>query len=41
VQLLDTGRRPALVLQDDAEATIILLLPMQKVAAGGAHDGVG
>jgi anti-sigma factor RsiW len=41
VQLLDTGRRPALILQDDAEATIILLLPKQKAAAEGVSDGVG
>lgn len=41
VQLLDTGRRPAVILQDDAEATIILLLPKQKIAAEGASDVVG
>jgi len=41
VQLLDTGRRPALILQDDAEATIILLLPKQKVDAGRVSDVVG
>jgi hypothetical protein len=41
VQLLDTGRRPAVILQDDAEATIILLLPKQRIAAEGAHDVVG
>jgi anti-sigma-K factor RskA len=41
VQLLDTGRRPALILQDDAEATIILLLPKQKIAAEGVSDVVG
>lgn len=41
VQLLDTGRRPALILQDDAEATIILLLPKQSSAVGGASDVVG
>jgi anti-sigma factor RsiW len=41
VQLLDTGRRPALILQDDAEATIILLLPKQKIEAGGTSDAMG
>jgi anti-sigma factor RsiW len=41
VQLLDTGRRPAVILQDDAEATIILLLPMQKVAVEEMQDVVG
>jgi anti-sigma-K factor RskA len=41
VQLLDTGRRPAVILQDDAEATIILLLPKQKIGAGGVSDVVG
>jgi anti-sigma factor RsiW len=41
VQLLDTGRRPAVILQDDAEATIILLLPKQKIEAGGMSDAVG
>jgi anti-sigma-K factor RskA len=41
VQLLDTGRRPAVILQDDAEATIILLLPKQKVDAGRMSDVVG
>jgi len=41
VQLLDTGRRPALILQDDAEATIILLLPAQKIDAGRMSDAVG
>jgi anti-sigma factor RsiW len=41
VQLLDTGRRPAVILQDDTEATIILLLPLQKVAAEGASHEVG
>jgi anti-sigma factor RsiW len=41
VQLLDTGRRPAVILQDDAEATIILLLPKQKLEAGGMSDAVG
>ncbi len=41
VQLLDTGRRPAVILQDDAEATIILLLPKQKVAVEETHDVVG
>jgi anti-sigma factor RsiW len=41
VQLLDTGRRPAVILQDDAEATIILLLPKQKIAAGETSDVVG
>jgi anti-sigma-K factor RskA len=41
VQLLDTGRRPAVILQDDAEATIILLLPKQKIEAGGTSDAVG
>jgi anti-sigma factor RsiW len=41
VQLLDTGRRPAVILQDDAEATIILLLPKQKIAAEGVSDVVG
>lgn len=40
VQLLDTGRRPAVILQDDAEATIILLLPKQKVAVEETHDVV-
>ena len=41
VQLLDTGRRPAVILQDDAEATIILLLPLQKIDAGRMNDAVG
>jgi anti-sigma-K factor RskA len=41
VQLLDTGRRPAVVLQDDSEATIILLLPKQKLAAEEATHVVG
>ena len=41
VQLLDTGRRPAVILQDDAEATIILLLPKQKLVAEGVSDGIG
>ena len=41
VQLLDTGRRPAVILQDDAEATIILLLPRQKIDAGRISDVVG
>jgi anti-sigma factor RsiW len=41
VQLLDTGRRPAVILQDDAEATIILLLPKQKIDAGRTSDVVG
>jgi anti-sigma factor RsiW len=41
VQLLDTGRRPAVILQDDGEATIILLLPKQKIAAEGVSDVVG
>jgi anti-sigma-K factor RskA len=41
VQLLDTGRRPALILQDDAEATIILLLPAQKLEAGRMSNVVG
>ena len=41
VQLLDTGRRPAVVLQDDSEATIILLLPKQKLAAEEATNVVG
>ena len=41
VQLLDTGRRPAVILQDDAEATIILLLPKQKLAAEDNSNVVG
>jgi anti-sigma factor RsiW len=41
VQLLDTGRRPAVILQDDAEATIILLLPKQKLAAEETTNVVG
>ncbi len=41
VQLLDTGRRPAMILQDDSEATIILLLPKQKLGAGRASDALG
>ncbi|HEY8123245.1 MAG TPA: hypothetical protein VII78_18130 [Myxococcota bacterium] len=41
VQLLDTGRRPAVVLQDDGEATIILLLPKQNADAGRTSDVVG
>jgi anti-sigma factor RsiW len=41
VQLLDTGRRPAVILQDDGEATIILLLPKQNLAAEGVSDVVG
>jgi hypothetical protein len=41
VQLLDTGRRPAVILQDDAEATIILLLPKQKLAAEETSHVVG
>ncbi len=41
VQLLDTGRRPAVILQDDMEATIILLLPKQKIDAGRTSDVVG
>ncbi len=41
VQLLDTGRRPAVILQDDTEATIILLLPKQKIDAGRLSDVVG
>jgi anti-sigma factor RsiW len=41
VQLLDTGRRPAVILQDDAEATIVLLLPLQKVVAQGARHEMG
>jgi len=41
VQLLDTGRRPAVILQDDAEATIILLLPIYKSDAGRVSDVVG
>jgi anti-sigma-K factor RskA len=41
VQLLDTGRRPAVILQDDAEATIILLLPKQSANAGRISDVVG
>jgi anti-sigma factor RsiW len=41
VQLLDSGRRPAVILQDDTEATIILLLPMQKIGAGRTPDVVG
>ncbi|MBM4382959.1 MAG: hypothetical protein FJ091_06270 [Deltaproteobacteria bacterium] len=41
VQLLDTGRRPAVILQDDAEATIILLLPKQKLAAEDTTNVVG
>ena len=41
VQLLDTGRRPAVILQDDAEATIILLLPKQKLAAEETTHVVG
>ena len=40
VQLLDTGRRPAVILQDDAEATIILLLPSQKMIVEGVSDVV-
>ncbi len=41
ILMLDTGRRPAFILQDDGEATIIWLLQMQKVAAGREQDGVG
>jgi anti-sigma factor RsiW len=41
VQLLDTGRRPAVILQDDAEATIILLLPKQQLVAEGVSDVLG
>lgn len=41
VQLLDTGRRPAVILQDDAEATIILLLPKQNFDAGRTSDVMG
>lgn len=41
VQLLDTGRRPAVILQDDTEATIVLLLPLQRVPDEGAGHEVG
>jgi anti-sigma factor RsiW len=41
VQLLDTGRRPAVIQQDDQEATIILLLPKQTIDAGRTSDAVG
>ncbi len=33
VLLLDTGRRPAFILQDDRNATIIWVLPLQKKLA--------
>ena len=41
VQLLDTGRRPAFILQDDSEATIIWLLQKQKTGAGRNQDVLG
>ena len=41
VLLLDTGRRPAFILQDDREATIIWLLPKQKPDAGRTQDALG
>jgi anti-sigma factor RsiW len=41
VLLLDTGRRPAFILQDDREATIIWLLPKQKPDAGRKQDALG
>lgn len=41
VQLLDTGRRPAFILQDDSEATIIWLLQKQKTGAGRNQDALG
>jgi anti-sigma factor RsiW len=41
VLLLDTGRRPAFILQDDREATIIWLLPKQNADAGRKTHGTG
>lgn len=41
VLLLDTGRRPAFILQDDREATIILLLPKQKIDSGRTENALG
>lgn len=41
VQMLDTGRHPAFILQDDREATIIWLLPKQSADAGGDDHAMG
>ena len=41
VLMLDTGRRPAFILQDDREATIIWLLQAQTADSEGTDDAMG